>query len=73
MFIEKFIEFFDNLIKCSNQGKENKSKLKEEDIEIINDYNLEDNSKNYIEKHIIVIFSCFTLIFDIIHLFVNNF
>ena len=55
MFIEKFIEFFDNLIKCSNQGKENKSKLKEEDIEIINDYNLEDNSKKYIEKHIIAL------------------
>ena len=37
MFIEKFVEFFDNLIN---------------DFEIINDYNLEDKSKKYIEKHI---------------------
>ena len=56
MFIEKFVEFFDNLIKCSLQTKENISKSKinnDNDLEIINDYDLEDKSKNYIEKHII--------------------
>jgi len=56
MFTDKFIEFFDNLIKCSQQEKENNSKMKtnkENDIEIINDYNLEDKSIKYIEKHII--------------------
>ena len=56
MFTDKFIEFFDNLIKCSEQEKENNSKVKsqnENDIEFINDYNLEDKSKIYIEKHII--------------------
>ena len=55
MFIEKFVEFFDNLIKCSLQTKENISKSKNNnnnDFEIINDYNLEDKSKKYIEKHI---------------------
>ena len=55
MFIEKFVEFFDNLIKCSLQTKENISKAKNNnnnDFEIINDYNLEDKSKKYIEKHI---------------------
>ena len=55
MFIEKFVEFFDNLIKCSLQTKENISKTKNNnnnDFEIINDYNLEDKSKKYIEKHI---------------------
>ena len=55
MFIEKFVEFFDNLIKCSLQTKENTSKSKNNnvnDFEIINDYNLEDKSKKYIEKHI---------------------
>ena len=55
MFIEKFVEFFDNLIKCSLQTKENISKSKnnnDNDFEIINDYNLEDKSKKYIEKHI---------------------
>ena len=56
MFTDKFIEFFDNLIKCSQQEKGNNSKMKtnkENDIEIINDYNLEDKSIKYIEKHII--------------------
>jgi hypothetical protein len=56
MFTDKFIEFFDNLIKSSEQEKENNSKIKsqnENDIEFINDYNLEDKSKIYIEKHII--------------------
>ena len=55
MFNDKFVEFFDNLIKSSIQIKENKSKVKnnkEDDIEIINDYNLEDKEKKYIEKHI---------------------
>ena len=55
MFIEKFVEFFDNLIKCSLQTKENISKSKNNNVngfEIINDYNLEDKSKKYIEKHI---------------------
>ena len=55
MFIEKFVEFFDNLIKCSLQTKENMSKSKihnDNDLEILNDYNLEDKSKKYIEKHI---------------------
>ena len=56
MFTDKFIEFFDNLIKCSEQEKKNNSKIKsqnENDIEFINDYNLEDKSKIYIEKHIV--------------------
>ena len=55
MFIEKFVEFFDNLIKCSQQTKEKicKSKSNDNDLEIINDYDLEDKSKKYIEKHII--------------------
>ena len=56
MFTDKFIEFFDNLIKCSQQEEGNNSKMKtnkENDIEIINDYNLEDKSIKYIEKHII--------------------
>ena len=56
MLIEKFVEFFDNLIKCSEQTSENKSKSKnnnENDLEIINDYDLEDKSKKYIEKHIV--------------------
>ena len=55
MFNTKFVEFFDNLIKCSLQTKENISKSKNNnvnDFEIINDYNLEDKSKKYIEKHI---------------------
>jgi hypothetical protein len=55
MFIEKFVEFFDNLIKCSEQTDENNSKVKnnnDNDEEIINDYHLEDKSKQYIEKHI---------------------
>ena len=55
MLIEKFVEFFDNLIKCSQQTKEkiSKSKNNDNDLEIINDYDLEDKSKKYIEKHII--------------------
>ena len=55
MFNSKFIEFFDNLIKSSVQIKENNSKIKtnkEDDIEIINDYNLEEKEKKYLEKHI---------------------
>lgn len=55
MFTEKFVEFFDNLIKCSQQTSENNSKTKnsnENDEEIINNYHLEDKSKQYIEKHI---------------------
>lgn len=55
MFNTKFVEFFDNLIKSSVPIKEINSKNKnnkEDDIEIINDYNLEDKEKKYIEKHI---------------------
>ena len=55
MFNTKFVEFFDNLIKSSVPKKEINSKNKnnkEDDIEIINDYNLEDKEKKYIEKHI---------------------
>ena len=55
MFTEKFVEFFDNLIKCSQQTSENNSKTKnsnENDEEIINNYHLEDKSKQYIVKHI---------------------
>jgi hypothetical protein len=55
MFIEKFVEFFDNLIKCSIDTKDNISKTtndKENGDEIINDYNLEFKSKKYIDKHI---------------------
>ena len=55
MFIEKFVEFFDNLIKCSIGTKDNISKTtndKENGDEIINDYNLEVKSKKYIDKHI---------------------
>ena len=53
MLIEKFIEFFDNLIKCSQQTKEKNSKIKENNLDVINDYKLEDKSKKYIEKHAI--------------------
>ena len=55
MFIEKFVEFFDNLIKCSIDTKDNISKTtndKENSDEIINDYNLEVKSKKYVDKHI---------------------
>jgi hypothetical protein len=55
MFIEKFVEFFDNLIKCSIDTKDNISKTtndKENGDEIINDYNLEVKSKKYVDKHI---------------------
>ena len=55
MFNTKFVEFFDILIKSSVPIKEINSKNKnnkEDDIEIINDYNLEDKEKKYIEKHI---------------------
>ena len=55
MFIEKFVEFFDNLIKCSIDTEDNISKTtnnKENGDEIINDYNLEVKSKKYIDKHI---------------------
>ena len=55
MFIEKFVEFFDNLIKCSIDTKDNITKTtndKENGDEIINDYNLEVKSKKYIDKHI---------------------
>ena len=55
MFNDKFVEFFDNLIKSSVPIKEINSKNKnnkEDDIEIINDYNLEEKEKKYLEKHI---------------------
>ena len=56
MLGEKFVEFNDNLIRSSqltkeNQSKSNNSNIQKED-EIINDYNLNDKSKSYIEKHI---------------------
>ena len=51
MLIEKFIELFDHLIKCSQQTKEKNSKIKENNLDVINDYKLEDKSKKYIEKH----------------------
>ena len=55
MFTDKFIDFLDNLIKSSEEEKANNSKIKsikENDIEIINDYNLKVKSIKYIEKHI---------------------
>ena len=58
MFGEKFVEFYDNLIKNSQLKKENPSKKKnshlekDEQEEVINDHNLNDKSKSYIEKHI---------------------
>ena len=59
MFGEKFVDFYDNLIKCSQTTKEKLSKIKvskkdntDEEEEVINDYNLNDKSKVYIEKHI---------------------
>ena len=56
MFGERFVEFYDNLIKSSQFTKENLSKKKNSNLqkeeEIINDYNLNDKSKSYIEKHI---------------------
>ena len=58
MFGEKFVEFYDNLIKNSQLKKENPSKKKnihleiDEEEEVINDHNLNDKSKSYIEKHI---------------------
>ena len=61
MFGEKFVEFYDNLIKNSQINKENSSKnknsknQKDEEEEIINDHNLNDKSKSYIEKHIITL------------------
>jgi hypothetical protein len=56
MFGEKFADFCENLVKCSQLPKENQIKNKnnkeEDDEEIINDYNINDKSKSYIEKHI---------------------
>lgn len=59
MFGEKFVDFYDNLIKCSQTTKEKLSKIKktkinntDEEEEVINDYDLNDKSKVYIEKHI---------------------
>lgn len=59
MFGEKFIEFYDNLIKCSIINKEKHTKNKtsktiktNNDEDVINDYNINDKSKWYIEKHI---------------------
>ena len=59
MFGEKFIEFCDNLIKCSQLIKEKNQKNKisniinqDNDEDVINDYELNDKSKAYIEKHI---------------------
>lgn len=70
MLIEKFVEFYDNLIKSSQLTKENLSKKKNQHLsskyESINDYNLNDKSKAYIEKHIT------TLIDTTINKFVEN-
>ena len=56
MFSEKFVEFYDNLIKSSQLTKENLSKKKNQNLQneydTINDYNLNDKSKSFIEKHI---------------------
>ena len=56
MFGEKFVEFNDNLIKCSQLTKEKITKNKncgsKKEEELINEYNLNDKSKLYIEKHI---------------------
>lgn len=56
MFGEKFVEFNDNLIKCSQLTKEKMPKNKKNDSkkeeESVNEYNLNDKSKLYIEKHI---------------------
>ena len=59
MFSEKFVEFYDNLIKASQLTKENLSKKKNQNLsneyETINDYNLNDKSKSYLEKHIVTL------------------
>ena len=56
MFNEKIVEFYDNLIKSSQLTKENLSKKKNQNLQneydTINDYNLNDKSKSFIEKHI---------------------
>ena len=56
MFNEKFVEFYDNLIKSSQLTKENLSKKKNQNLQnecdTINDYNLNDKSKSFVEKHI---------------------
>ena len=56
MFSEKIVEFYDNLIKSSQLTKENLSKKKNQNLQneydTINDYNLNDKSKSFIEKHI---------------------
>ena len=55
MFGEKFVELYDYLIKCSQKIKEkhkNKNKNNQNEEEIINDYNLNEKSLSYIEKHI---------------------
>ena len=57
MFGEKFVEFYDNLVKFSQINKEKNSKNKNSndnniEEETINDYSLNDKSKSYIEKQI---------------------
>ena len=59
MFGEKFVDCYDNLINCSQTTKEKLSKIKvskkdntDEEEEVINDYDLNNKSKVYIEKHI---------------------
>ena len=57
MFGEKFVEFYDNLVKFSQINKEKNSRNKNSndnniEEETINDYSLNDKSKSYIEKQI---------------------
>ena len=59
MFGEKFIDFYDNLIKCSHLIKEKNVKNKtpdninaKNDEDVVNNYNLNDKSKSFIDKHI---------------------
>lgn len=59
MFGEKFIDFYDNLIKCSHLIKEKNVKNKtpdninaKNDEDVFNNYNLNDKSKSFIDKHI---------------------
>ena len=70
MFNEKIVEFYDNLIKSSQLTKENLSKKKNQNLQneydTINDYNLNDKSKSFIEKHIT------TLIYTTIKKFLEN-
>ena len=57
MFNTKFVEFFDNLIKSSVPIKEINSKNKnnkEDDIKIINDFNLKKKKKKYYDNKNII-------------------